>query len=106
MGGPEKHIAEAEVEPIGKDVAVGNIVELVSSPRIFESSLALDADQIFRRTSRTRSSQTRSSKSAFRLSIYRPSNPNFFTEISTSLQMTMFMHEKKHRTSPLKRPDP
>lgn len=32
MGGPEKHIAEAEVEPIGKDVAVGNVVELVSSP--------------------------------------------------------------------------
>ncbi|KAH0335799.1 OPT-domain-containing protein, partial [Aureobasidium melanogenum] len=28
MGGPEKHIAEAEVEPIGKDVAVGNVVEL------------------------------------------------------------------------------
>lgn len=32
MGGPEKHIAEAEVQPISKDVAMGNIVELVSSP--------------------------------------------------------------------------
>lgn len=30
MGGPEKHIAEAEVETISKDVAVGNVVELVS----------------------------------------------------------------------------
>lgn len=32
MGGPEKHIAESEVEPIGKDVTVGNVVELVSYP--------------------------------------------------------------------------
>ncbi|KAH0159645.1 hypothetical protein KCU67_g7021, partial [Aureobasidium melanogenum] len=28
MGGPEKHVAEAEVEPLGKDLAVGDVLEL------------------------------------------------------------------------------
>lgn len=66
MSGPEKHVAEAEVEPLGKDLAVGDVLELVGNPVYLSvDSSSLDADQIFRRMSRTRSFQTRSFKSVF-----------------------------------------
>lgn len=59
----EKKVAEVEIEPVGKDVARGSVVEMVRFPSSFR--LQPVVDQSIRQTYQARVFQTRSSRSKF-----------------------------------------